>query len=159
MSKHCSFELALQGPSGDVPLSFSAKRQWTSRRRQMVKWLSHLSTRSTTGVRRSTIDPLPTSHGDADVSHAAQCRHNVSNALSLDAIAVTTMDIRRENGIDLESPSSEFEFVELARQVGQFVSQHPHVDVVRLKSAMSDLQRQLAGQSRGPANLQKRMGG
>jgi cell division protein FtsB len=53
-----------------------------------------------------------------------------------------------ENAIDLESLSREFQFVELGRQVADFVSQHPHTEVVRLKSAMLDLQRQIAGQNR-----------
>jgi hypothetical protein len=57
-------------------------------------------------------------------------------------------EIGMENTIDLESLSTEFQFVELGRQVADFVSQHPHVEVVRLKSAILDLQRQLAGQNR-----------
>jgi hypothetical protein len=52
------------------------------------------------------------------------------------------------NAIDLESLSQEFQFLELGRQIREFVSQHPHVEVFRLKSATSDLQRQLAGQNR-----------
>jgi hypothetical protein len=49
---------------------------------------------------------------------------------------------------DLESLSSEFQFVEFVRRVREFVSQHPHVEVVRFKSAILDLQRRLAGQNR-----------
>jgi hypothetical protein len=56
-------------------------------------------------------------------------------------------EIGMENAIDLESLSREFQFVELGRQVGEFVSQHTHVEVAWLQSAMSDLQRQLAGQN------------
>jgi hypothetical protein len=56
--------------------------------------------------------------------------------------------IGMENAMDLEPVSGEFQFVELRRQVGEFVSQHPHIEVLWLKSAMPDLQRQLAGQNR-----------
>jgi hypothetical protein len=51
-----------------------------------------------------------------------------------------------ENTIDLESLSSEFQFTELGRWVGEFVSQHPHVEIVRFKSEITALQRRLAGQ-------------
>jgi myosin heavy subunit len=66
----------------------------------------------------------------------------------LAAIKGATTEIGLENAIDLESLSTEFQFVELGRRAGEFVSQHPHFEVVRLKSAISDLQRQLAGQNR-----------
>jgi chromosome segregation ATPase len=46
------------------------------------------------------------------------------------------------------SLSSEFQFTELGRRVGEFVSQHPHVEIVRFKSAIMALQRRLAGQDR-----------
>jgi chromosome segregation ATPase len=52
------------------------------------------------------------------------------------------------NALDLESLTKEFQFVELGRQVSEFVSQHPHVEVVRLKSEIADLRRRLAGQDR-----------
>jgi chromosome segregation ATPase len=52
-----------------------------------------------------------------------------------------------ENAIDLESLSSKFQFLELGRRIGEFVSQHPHVKVARLKSAILDLQRRLVGQN------------
>jgi hypothetical protein len=50
--------------------------------------------------------------------------------------------VTMENALGLESLSSEFQFVELGRRGGEFVSQHLHVEVVRLTS---DLQRRLAG--------------
>jgi hypothetical protein len=68
--------------------------------------------------------------------------------LFLAAIEGATPEIRMENAIDLESLSREFQFVGLGRQVDEFVSQHPHVEVVRLKSAIVDLQRQLVGHDR-----------
>jgi oligoendopeptidase F len=52
------------------------------------------------------------------------------------------------NVLDLESLTKELQFVELGRQVAEFLSQHPHVDVNRLKSAIADVQRRLAGQDR-----------
>jgi hypothetical protein len=52
--------------------------------------------------------------------------------LFLAAIEGATAEIGMENAIDLESLSSEFQFVELGRQVGEFVSQHRHVEIVRL---------------------------
>jgi capsule polysaccharide export protein KpsE/RkpR len=52
------------------------------------------------------------------------------------------------NVLDLESLTKEFQFAELGRQVSEFLSQHPHVDVIRLKSAIADLERRLAGQDR-----------
>jgi hypothetical protein len=57
--------------------------------------------------------------------------------LFLAAIEGVTM----ENPIDLQLLSSEFQFVELGRQVAEFISQHPHVEIIRLKSATADLQR------------------
>jgi chromosome segregation ATPase len=53
-----------------------------------------------------------------------------------------------ENAINLESLSSELQFTELGRRVGKFVLQHPHVEIVRFKSAITALQRRLAGQDR-----------
>jgi chromosome segregation ATPase len=53
-----------------------------------------------------------------------------------------------ENAIDLEWLSTEFQFVKFGRRVGEFVWQHPHVEVVRLKSLILDLQKQLTGQNR-----------
>jgi regulator of replication initiation timing len=66
----------------------------------------------------------------------------------LAAIEWETAEIGMENAIDLESLSSEFQFVELGRRVEEFISQHHHVEVVRLKSAIVDLQRRLAGHDR-----------
>jgi hypothetical protein len=59
-----------------------------------------------------------------------------------------TAEIGMANAIHLESLNSEFQFVDLGRQVGEFVWRYPHVEVVRLQSAILDLQRQLAGQDR-----------
>jgi hypothetical protein len=67
--------------------------------------------------------------------------------LFLVAIEGTTAEIGIENAIDLKSFSREFQFVELGRQVGEFVSQQSQVEVVRLQSAILDLQKQLAGQN------------
>jgi hypothetical protein len=53
-----------------------------------------------------------------------------------------------ENATDLESLSRQFQFVEVGPRIGEFVSQHPHVEVVRPQSAISNLQRPLAGQNR-----------
>jgi cell division protein FtsB len=58
-----------------------------------------------------------------------------------------TTEIGMENAINLESLSREFQCVELGRHVGEFALQHAHVEVVRLKSAMWDLQKQLAWQN------------
>jgi hypothetical protein len=58
-----------------------------------------------------------------------------------------------ENAIDLVSLSREFQYVEVARHVGEFLLQPPHVEVIRLQSAISDLQRQLAGQNREVCQL------
>jgi chromosome segregation ATPase len=58
------------------------------------------------------------------------------------------MEIGMESAIDLESLSSEFQFTELGGRVGEFVSQHPHVEIVRFKSAITAMQRGLAGQDR-----------
>jgi predicted nucleic acid-binding Zn-ribbon protein len=52
------------------------------------------------------------------------------------------------NALDLESLTKEFQFVKLGRQVAEFISHHPHIDVIRLKSAIADLQSRLAGQDR-----------
>jgi hypothetical protein len=73
--------------------------------------------------------------------------------LFLAVIEGATTEIGMENAIDLESLSTEFQFVELGRQVGEFVLQHPHVEVVRLKSAILDLQKPLAGQNRERCQL------
>jgi hypothetical protein len=59
-----------------------------------------------------------------------------------------TTEIGMENSRNLKWLSREFQFVELGRQVGAFVSQHHHVEAVPLKSANSDLQKQPAGQNR-----------
>jgi hypothetical protein len=52
--------------------------------------------------------------------------------LFLPAIEGATMEIGMETAIDIESLSRELQFVELGRQVDEFASQHPHVEVVRL---------------------------
>jgi hypothetical protein len=57
-------------------------------------------------------------------------------------------EIGMENALDLESLTKEVQFVELGRQVAEFISQHPHIDVIPLKSAIADLRRRLAGQDR-----------
>jgi hypothetical protein len=61
------------------------------------------------------------------------------------AIEGATTEIGMENAISLKSLTVEFQFIELGWRVGEFVSQHPYVEVVRLKSAITDLQRRLAG--------------
>jgi hypothetical protein len=53
-----------------------------------------------------------------------------------------------ENAIDLESLGSEFQFVELRRRLEKFIWQHPQIEVIRLTSAIVDLQRRLARQDR-----------
>jgi hypothetical protein len=58
-----------------------------------------------------------------------------------------------ENALDLESLSSDFHFVEPRRRVGEFVSRHPYVEVVRLQSAIMDLQRRLVRQDRERCQL------
>jgi hypothetical protein len=80
-----------------------------------------------------------------------QVRSRASEAnfrLFLAAIAGSRTEIGMENAIDIESLSAEFQFVDLGSRVAEFVSQHRQVEVVRLKSAMLDLQRQLVGQNR-----------
>jgi hypothetical protein len=52
------------------------------------------------------------------------------------------------NALDLESLTKEFRFVELGRQVAELISQHPHVEVIRLRSAIAPLEAQLARQDR-----------
>jgi hypothetical protein len=80
-----------------------------------------------------------------------QVRSQVSEAhfrLFLMAIEGATTEIGMENATDYESLSTEFHFVKLGRQVREFISQHPHVEVVRLNSAIADMQRRMAGQNR-----------
>jgi hypothetical protein len=48
------------------------------------------------------------------------------------AIQGVVTEIEMENAIDLESLSSEFQFVELGQRVREFVSQHPQVEVAGL---------------------------
>jgi hypothetical protein len=57
-----------------------------------------------------------------------------------------TTDIRIENVINLESLSSEFQFIKLRRQVVEIDSRYLHLEVARLKSAIEDLQMRPAGQ-------------
>jgi hypothetical protein len=62
-----------------------------------------------------------------------QIRSQVSEAhfrIFLAAIEGVTAEIRMENAIDLQSLSSEFQFVEFGRQVAEFTSQHPHVEII-----------------------------
>jgi peptidoglycan hydrolase CwlO-like protein len=68
--------------------------------------------------------------------------------LCLAAIEGATTEIGIENALDIESLSSEFQFVELGRKVTEFISQHPHIEVIRLKSAITGLHRRLARQDR-----------
>jgi hypothetical protein len=56
-----------------------------------------------------------------------------------------TTEIGTENAIDLESLSTEFQFIGLWRQVTELASQHPYVEVIRLQLVIMDLQRQLTG--------------
>jgi uncharacterized protein YukE len=87
-------------------------------------------------------------------------RSRVSEAhfrLFLAAIEGATTEIGMENAMDLESLSTEFQFIKLGQRVGEFVSQHPHVEDVRLRSAISDLQQQLAGQNRELCQLTEAM--
>jgi hypothetical protein len=67
----------------------------------------------------------------------------------LAAMEGATTEIGMGNALDLESLTKEFQFVKLGRQVAEFISQHPHIDVIRLKSAIADLRRRLAEQDRG----------
>jgi hypothetical protein len=79
-----------------------------------------------------------------------EVRSQVSEAhfrLFLREIEGVTMEIELESAIDLESLRSEFRFIELGRRVGKFVSQHPQIEVARLKSVVLDLQR-LVGHNR-----------
>jgi chromosome segregation ATPase len=66
----------------------------------------------------------------------------------LAAMEGATTEIGMGNVLDLESLTKEFQFAELGRQVAEFLPQHPHVDVIRLKSAVADLERHLARQDR-----------
>jgi hypothetical protein len=78
-----------------------------------------------------------------------QVRSQVSETsfrVFLAAIEGATTEIGMGNALDLESLTKEFDFVELGRQVAEFVSQHPHIDVIPLKSAIADLRRRLVGQ-------------
>jgi hypothetical protein len=53
-----------------------------------------------------------------------------------------------ENATNFESRSGEFQFIELERRFGEFVSQHFHFNLIPLKSAIADLQRRSAGRDR-----------
>jgi hypothetical protein len=68
--------------------------------------------------------------------------------LFLAAIEGAKMEIGMGNLLDLESLTKEFQSVELGRQVAEFISQHPHIDVIRLKSAIANLRRRLVWQDR-----------
>jgi hypothetical protein len=80
-----------------------------------------------------------------------QIRSHVSETsfrVFLAAMEGATTEIGMGNALDLESLTKEFQFVELGRQVAEFILQHPHIDVIPLKSAIADLWRRLAGQDR-----------
>jgi hypothetical protein len=62
----------------------------------------------------------------------------------LAAMEGATTEIAMGTVLDVESLTKKFQFVELGRQVAEFISQHPHVDVILLKSAIADLEGQLA---------------
>jgi hypothetical protein len=90
-----------------------------------------------------------------------QVRSQVSETsfrVYLAAIEGATTEIGMGNVLDLESLTKEFQFVELGRQVAEFLSQHPHIDVIRLKSAIADLRRRLAGQDRELSQLTEASG-
>jgi hypothetical protein len=59
-----------------------------------------------------------------------------------------TTEIGMGNALDLESLTNEFHFLELGRQVAEFLSPRPHIDAIRLKSAIADLRGWLAAQDR-----------
>jgi chromosome segregation ATPase len=66
-------------------------------------------------------------------------------------------EIAMGNVLDLDALTKEFQFVELGRQVAEFVSQQHHIDVIRLQSAIADLRRRLAeanGRLRAEPNSQ-----
>jgi uncharacterized caspase-like protein len=56
----------------------------------------------------------------------------------LAAMEGATTEIGMGNALDLESVIKQFQFVELGRQVAEFLSQHPHIDVIPLKSANTE---------------------
>jgi hypothetical protein len=59
-----------------------------------------------------------------------------------------TTEIVMGNVLDVESLTKGFQFAELGRQVAEFISRHPHVDIIPLKSAIADLEGHLAGRDR-----------
>jgi hypothetical protein len=63
--------------------------------------------------------------------------------LSVAANERAMTEIGMEHASDFESLSTEFQFIGLGRQVAEFLSQHPHSEIIRLKPAVVDLQRQL----------------
>jgi hypothetical protein len=73
-------------------------------------------------------------------------------------VFLAATEIGMGNALDLESLTKEFEFVELGRQVSEFLSQHRHIDVIRLQSAIADLEGQLAGQDRELCGLARANG-
>jgi hypothetical protein len=80
------------------------------------------------------------------LSTPCQARSQVSETSFRVFLATTEIGIG--NALDPESLTKEFQFVELGRQVAEFLSQPPRVDVIWLKSAIADLEGHLAGQDR-----------
>jgi hypothetical protein len=76
--------------------------------------------------------------------YAVRARVSETNfRLFVDAINGAPTEIGMKNAFDLELLSTEFQFTGLVRRVAEFVAQHPSVEVVGLKSAIANLQRQL----------------
>jgi hypothetical protein len=71
----------------------------------------------------------------------------------VDAINGSTPKIEIGNVLDLESLSTEFQFGGLVHRVAEYVSQHPSVEVTRLKAAVVQLQGQVVAQDRAIAEL------
>jgi hypothetical protein len=66
----------------------------------------------------------------------------------VEAVEGVTTEIRTENAFNIELLTKKVQFVGLGRRVEEFVSQHPHVEDIQFKSAITDLQRWLVGQDR-----------
>jgi hypothetical protein len=79
--------------------------------------------------------------------------------LFLAAIDGDPMEITVENALDLESLSREFQFVELGRQVGEFISKHPHVEVPGLSRRLWTCRGSWRSTVGSSGCLQRRMGG
>jgi oligoendopeptidase F len=90
-----------------------------------------------------------------------QVRSQVSETsfrMFLAAMEGATTEIGMGNALDLESLTKEFQFVELGRQVAEFLSRYPHIDIIRLKSAIADLEEHLARQDQELCQLTKANG-